>query len=288
MDRFTDKRVIGISAFLTPLINAGVRKQNKERQLEIKQQLDKLDMLLSKENVEQRSRLFESWFRKIWTEERLQERQIEIRNYFEDNFPVLNKKTTKDNIKVKAELENIIKAENNFGHTAARESLFFGSMNNIMLDQEHDSHTWYLRPTVGLQFSFDAKLAWFYTPKGDLLTEGIRDIIESNPEKSQPIVDNLEKPFIKLPIDIPEVKDVEMPEKVVKFIVDKRQSESAELMGVSVTQFQEAFNRAVNTKQPQTVEERCQIVPIVESYSWNEVENVDVNYLIIKPLFDIV
>lgn len=288
MDRFTDKRLIGIRTFLIPLINAGVRKQNKERQLEIKQQLDKLDTLLSKENVEQRSHLFRSWFDKTWIEERLQERQIEIRNFFEDNFPVLNQKTTKDNIKVKAELENIIKAENDFGHAAVRKSLFFGSMNNIMLDQEHDYNTRYMKPTIELQFSFGAKFAWFYTPKGDLLTEGIINIIKFNPEKFQQIIDNLEKPFIILPIDIPEVKDVEMPEKVVKFIVDKRQSESAELMGVSVTQFQESFNRAVSTKQPQTVEERCQIVPIVESYSWNEVENVDVNYLIIKPLFDIV
>ena len=78
-----------------------------------------------------------------------------------------------------------------------------------------------------------------------------------------------------------------MPEKVANFIIHKRLSETAELLGTDFSEFEQVYNKVLDTKKPQQVENNYTITPLTMKYFYQGVEKQFFKYVAVAPLRDI-
>lgn len=289
MDRFPEKQLTTaeskqdfISKFLIPLLISGDTRRSKAQQLELEKELD---TLLS-EKIVDRSR-----FDRIWTYERLKERKIEVTNFVKDIFPALNERASEANIGIKEEITEFLYKEYNFGHCEKEYWPF--TYHNVLLDNEHDRDTNFEISTSQLQFSFGGKLIYFIPGTSDRAK--LKNIIRDYPDKYRQIIGNLQNPFIKLSIYIPLISkprlvssiDSQMAEKIAKFVLNKRLSESAEFFNANAEGFEEGYNRVLITQAKQVTKDKYAIIPISLPPIGNMDRPKDIAEVIIKPLSDI-
>lgn len=258
---------------LTNLRKAGDRSKNIES-----------DTLLSAENIKMRTQYVWNWFDKVWTYERREQRRKEVIDFFTEEFPILKEKASGDNDSIKRELQQLLFDECSFGSNI-KYSVLEADYYNILFDSTEDFYNCTLVHTKQRKMGFGVEVVSFVPDETDILI--IKELLKKQPEKTQQVFNNLKRPIFGMPTYVPKIGNTKMPEKVANFIIHKRLSETAELLGTDFSEFEQVYNKVLDTKKPQQVENNYTITPLTMKYFYQGVEKQFFKYVAVAPLRDI-